>query len=105
MLGVMVRNLPRAEEKRLHNGMQRQGAWRQASISAAATLALLGAEPASLSRAYAQDGSAPAELTTVSIPAGSLEEGLVALGRQTNLKLVYPNALTTGKKTRASQDE
>jgi iron complex outermembrane receptor protein len=98
MLGVMVRNLPRSAEKRLHNGM-RQGAWRRASISAAATLALLGAEPASLSRAYAQDGSAPAELTTVSIPAGSLEEGLVALGRQTNLKLVYPSALTTGKKT------
>jgi hypothetical protein len=70
MLGVMVRNLPRSAEKRLHNGM-RQGAWRRASISAAATLALLGAEPASLSRAYAQDGSAPAELTTVSIPAGS----------------------------------
>jgi iron complex outermembrane recepter protein len=99
MLGVMVRNLPRAEEKRLHNGMQRQGAWRQASISMAATLALLGAEAASLSRAYAQDGSAHAELTTVSIPPGSLEEGLVALGRQTNLKLVYPSALTTGKKT------
>jgi iron complex outermembrane recepter protein len=98
MLGVMVRNLPRSEEKRLHNGM-RQGAWRRASISAAATLALLGAEPASLSRAYAQDGSPPAELTTVSVPAGSLEEGLVALGRQTNLKLVYPSALTTGKKT------
>jgi len=74
MLGVMVRNLPRAEEKRLHNGMQRQGAWRQASISMAATLALLGAEAASLSRAYAQDGSAHAELTTVSIPPGSLEE-------------------------------
>jgi hypothetical protein len=99
MLGVMVRNLLRAEEKRLHNGMRRQGAWRQASISAAATLALLVAEAASLSQAYAQDGSARAELTTVSIPAGSLEQGLVALGRQTNLKLVYPSALTTGKKT------
>ena len=99
MLGVMVGILPRPEEKRLLNGMQRQGAWRQASISAAATLALFEAAPANLSRAYAQDGPAPAELTTVSIPAGSLEEGLVALGRQTNLKLVYPTVLTIGKKT------
>jgi hypothetical protein len=99
MLGVMVRILPRSEEKRLLNGMPRQGAWRQASISAAATLALFGPAPASLSRAYAQDESAPAVLTTVSIPAGTLEEGLVALRRQTNLKLVYPSALITGKKT------
>jgi iron complex outermembrane receptor protein len=99
MLGVMVRNSPFSEEKRLYNGMQRSGAWRQVSISAAATLALFGAAPASLSRAHAQDGPAPDELTTVSVPAGSLEEGLVALGRQTNLKLVYPSALTTGKKT------
>ena len=72
MLGVMVRILPRSEEKRLLNGMQRQGG-RQASISAAATLALFGPAPASLSRAYAQDGSAPAVLTTVSIPACTLE--------------------------------
>jgi iron complex outermembrane recepter protein len=98
MLEVMVRILPRSEEKRLLNGMQRQGG-RQASISAAATLALFGAAPASLSRAYAQDGRASAELTTVSIPAGTLEEGLVALGRLTNHKLVYPSALITRKKT------
>jgi hypothetical protein len=99
MLGVMVRILPRSEERRLLNGMPRHGAWRQASISAAATLALFGPAPASLSRAYAQDGSAPAVLTTVSIPACTLEEGLDALRRQTDLKLVYTSALITGKKT------
>jgi hypothetical protein len=46
----MVRILSRSDEKRFHNGMQRQGAWRQASISAAA-LALFAAASASLSRA------------------------------------------------------
>ena len=45
MLGVMVRILPRSEEKRLLNGMQRQGAWRQASISAAATWRFSGPRP------------------------------------------------------------
>jgi hypothetical protein len=99
MLRVMGRILSRSDKKRLLNGMRRQGAWRQASVSAAAMLALFGAAPATLSRAYAQDERAPAELTTVSIPAGTLEEGLAALGRQTNFKLIYPSALITGKKT------
>ena len=57
-------------------------------------LALLGAKAA-----HAEDRSAPGELATISVPPGSLEQGLTALGRQTNLKLVYPSALTAGKKT------
>lgn len=36
---------------------------------------------------------------TVSVPAGSLESGLLALGRQANLKMLYASALTSGKQT------
>ena len=38
-------------------------------------------------------------LTSVAIPAGPLESGILSLGRQTNLRLLYPSALTAGKKT------
>jgi hypothetical protein len=57
-------------------------------------LALLGAE-----LAHAEDSDAAKQIATVSVPRGSLDQGLAALGRQTGLKLVYPSALTTGKKT------
>src|ERR1700727_93594 len=89
-LGVMGRDLPRSKQKWLDNGMPRHGAWRRASTFAAvATLALLGTDPPTLSRAHAQDRSAPSESTTVSVPPGLFEEGLIALGRQTNVKFVY----------------
>ena len=45
--------------------------------------------------AQAQQGS----VVTVSVPAGSLESALLALGRQANLKLVYSSALTAGRQT------
>lgn len=35
----------------------------------------------------------------VSVPAGSLEAGLLSLGRQANLRLLYPSELTRGKRT------
>jgi iron complex outermembrane receptor protein len=35
----------------------------------------------------------------VSIPPGSLESGLLGLGRQTNLRMLYPSNLTAGKRT------
>ncbi|WP_412772083.1 TonB-dependent siderophore receptor [Nitrobacter sp.] len=35
----------------------------------------------------------------VSVPAGSLESGLLGLGRQTNLRMVYRSNLTAGKRT------
>jgi iron complex outermembrane receptor protein len=108
MLGVMVRDLQRSNEGRvrgrllrcLQNSMQGPGLWRRTSISTtAAMLSLLCADPAIVPRAYAEERSAATQLTTVSVPPGSLEEGLIALGRQANLKLVYPSALTAGKKT------
>lgn len=47
--------------------------------------------PAATSRAAAAG--------SVSVPAGSLETGILSLGRQLNLRLLYPSALTRGKRT------
>jgi len=41
----------------------------------------------------------PAGEVNVSVPAGSLENGLLSLGRQTNLRMLYPSNLTSGKHT------
>ena len=42
---------------------------------------------------------APAAQSSISIPAGSLEQGLVALGRQSKLRLLYQTETTDGKRT------
>lgn len=100
MPGVMVRDLQRSGAERLLNSGQRQGVGRRALIStAAAMLTLLGAGPAIVSPGRAEEGGAPIQLTTVSVPPGSLDKGLIALGQQTKLKLLYPTKLTVGKKT------
>jgi hypothetical protein len=62
-------------------------------------LALLGVQATIVTPAYADDENSAKQLATVSVPPGSLDQGLAALGRQTNLKLVYPSALTAGKNT------
>lgn len=36
----------------------------------------------------------------LSVPAGPLEGGILNLGRQANLRMLYPSSLTTGKQTR-----
>lgn len=65
-------------------------------VALVAGLAMLVPGGASL----AQDqGSAVAGIVQVSIPAGPLERALLALGRQTSLRLVYESALTAGKTT------
>jgi hemoglobin/transferrin/lactoferrin receptor protein len=61
----------------------------------AASLFLTGAMIMNMGAARAQD-QAP---VSVSVPAGTLESGLLSLGKQANLKLVYASALTTGKQT------
>ncbi|GAB4065099.1 TonB-dependent receptor [Ancylobacter sonchi] len=40
-----------------------------------------------------------AAMATVSVPAGPLEGGLLSLGRQANLRLLYPSTLTVGRRT------
>ncbi|TDR95065.1 hemoglobin/transferrin/lactoferrin receptor protein [Enterovirga rhinocerotis] len=44
-------------------------------------------------------GVVTAASVTVAVPAGSLEGGLLALGRQANLRMLYPSSLTSGKRT------
>lgn len=61
----------------------------------AGSLILAGGLTVQGTPARAQQGS----LVSVSVPAGSLESGLLALGRQANLKLVYASALTAGRQT------
>src|ERR1700728_2783250 len=94
MLGVLVDDVRCPKEREPRRATPFRPVWRRASVLAGAVLALLAAEAA-----HAQDSSAAKQLATVSVSPGSLDEGLAALGRQTNLKLVYPSALTTGKKT------
>jgi iron complex outermembrane receptor protein len=94
MLRVLVDDLRCSKEREPRKAAPLRPVWRRASVSAAAVLALLGGEAA-----HAQDSGAAKQLATVSVPPGSLDQGLAALGRQTNLKLVYPSALTAGKNT------
>lgn len=54
-------------------------------------------------KAQTQGGQAasaiPSPAANVSVPAGPLESGILSLGRQINLRLLYPSSLTAGKRT------
>ncbi|QHG72700.1 TonB-dependent siderophore receptor (plasmid) [Ensifer adhaerens] len=55
------------------------------------------------SAVQAQATAAPSAITAskaISVPAGSLETGILKLGRQADLRLLYPSALTSGKVTK-----
>ncbi len=56
-----------------------------------------GATTASAQTPPAASG-APATVT-VSIPAGPLENAILSFGRQANLRMVYPSAITRGRST------
>ncbi|KQO83839.1 TonB-dependent siderophore receptor [Rhizobium sp. Leaf262] len=66
------------------------------------TTAILGLSVASLSGpndAVAQSASPAPVANTLSVPAGPLENAILALGRQANLRMLYPSAITRGKTT------
>ena len=66
------------------------------------TTAILGLSVASLSGpddAVAQSASPAPVANTLSVPAGPLENAILALGRQANLRMLYPSAITRGKVT------
>jgi len=67
--------------------------------------ALAGVSLLSLAPMFAQDASAAKQdgVASLSIPPGPLEAALLSLGRQTNLKLVYPSMMTMGKSTAGAQ--
>lgn len=66
-----------------------------AGVSFLAFDTALHVQPASAQSVAVQ----PAGTLNVSVPAGSLESGLLAFGRQVNLRMVYPSNLTSGKTT------
>lgn len=66
-----------------------------AGISLLAFKTALHAQPADAQYTTSQ----PAGAVNVSVPAGPLESGLLSLGRQTNLRMLYPSNLTAGRRT------
>lgn len=66
-----------------------------AGVSLLAINTALHAQPANAQPAAAQSAGA----VNVSVLASSLESGLLGLGRQTNLRMLYPSNLTAGKRT------
>ncbi|MBN9147941.1 MULTISPECIES: TonB-dependent receptor [unclassified Nitrobacter] len=71
---------------------------RAAALAGVSLLALntaLHAQPANVQPPTAR----PSGMINVSVAAGSLESGLLSLGRQTNLRMLYPSNLTAGKRT------
>ncbi len=49
--------------------------------------------------ARAQTAAAAPAVATLSVPAGPLENAILTLGRQANLRMLYPSAITKGKTT------
>lgn len=66
-----------------------------AGVSFIALSPSLHAQSANRQSAAAQSPNA----INVSVPAGALESGILALGRQANLRMLYPSSLTSGKRT------
>ncbi|MEP9378340.1 TonB-dependent receptor [Aquabacter sp. CN5-332] len=68
------------------------------SGAALAGLSLLSSTTLVLAQAAPQVPAA-ATSASLSVPAGPLENGILSLGRQANLRLLYPSTLTAGKQT------
>ncbi len=64
-------------------------------VSCLALSAALHAPPAGAQPAAVQASAG----VSVAVPAGALENGLLSLGRQANLRMLYPSSLTAGKRT------
>ncbi|MBP1843493.1 hemoglobin/transferrin/lactoferrin receptor protein [Rhizobium petrolearium] len=71
--------------------------WQPVTVALAGVSLLGGILPAVAQQAVPP--GMPSRAMAVSIPAGSLETALLALGRQTDLRLVYRSEITAGKVT------
>ncbi len=66
------------------------------------TTAMIGLSIATVSGATcakAQNAASAPAANTLSVPAGPLESAILTLGRQANLRMLYPSAITKGKTT------
>lgn len=64
-----------------------------------ASISLVALSTSLHAQAVPQVASASALAINLAVPAGPLEAGLLNLGRQANLRLVYPSEITRGKRT------
>jgi iron complex outermembrane receptor protein len=80
-----------------------KGRLRRAALAMMTTVSLVAISAAAL--AQSQAPSASHSRIKVSVPEGSLEKGLLLLGRQTGLRLLYPSALTAGRTTQGVSGE
>ena len=66
------------------------------------TTAIVGLSIANVSGAtyaVAQSATSTPAANTLSVPAGPLESAILTLGRQANLRMLYPSAITKGETT------
>ena len=71
-----------------------------------ATTAMIGLSLATVAwttSAQAQTAASAPTASTLSVPAGPLESAILTLGRQANLRMLYPSAITRGKTTAGVQ--
>ncbi|WP_244595765.1 TonB-dependent receptor [Bosea lathyri] len=77
--------------------VDRMAGRRRALLAVLAGVSLIACSTALQAQAPATQRAAAA--VNVSVPAGSLESGMLSLGRQLNLHLLYPSSLTRAKRT------
>ncbi|WP_234881845.1 TonB-dependent siderophore receptor [Agrobacterium larrymoorei] len=74
-------------------------AGRRTWLTTTAILSMTLATAAGTQTVLAQGAAVSSSTVNLSIPAGPLESALLTLGRQANLKMLYPSSITTGKTT------
>ncbi|WHA42654.1 TonB-dependent siderophore receptor [Agrobacterium larrymoorei] len=74
-------------------------AGRRTWLTTTAILSMTLATAAGTQIVLAQGAAVSSSTVNLSIPAGPLENALLTLGRQANLKMLYPSSITTGKTT------
>lgn len=74
-------------------------AGRRTWLTTTAILSMTLATAAGTQTVLAQGAAVSSPTVNLSIPAGPLENALLTLGRQANLKMLYPSSITTGKTT------
>ncbi|WP_320199682.1 TonB-dependent siderophore receptor [Agrobacterium sp. rho-13.3] len=77
----------------------RRGLW----LTTTAIVGLTVATAIETNHALAQGAPVSSAAVNLSVPAGPLENAILALGRQANLRMLYPSAITRGKTTAGVQ--
>jgi iron complex outermembrane receptor protein len=81
-----------------------KGRLRDLALAATASVSLLAMTAVAQAQLPAVTSTSQAKIK-VSVPAGSLEKGLLLLGRQTGVRLLYPSTLTADRTTQGLSGE